>query len=228
MNHSRKREFKQALYTHFARVGKALANNHRLELLELLAQGERSVENLARETDLSIANASQHLQVLHIAGLLEQRREGVFIFYRLTDGAFPLWQNLRDLAQSRLAEIDRLLSDTLERDSAISFEELQVRLERGKTVLLDVRPQSEFEAAHIPGARNAPIAELESLLPTLKKRLELIAYCRGPFCVFADEAVELLRAHGFKAHRLELGLPDWQAAGHPIQQGAAVQQGALA
>jgi rhodanese-related sulfurtransferase len=202
MNHAAKREFKQELYTHFARVGKALANNHRLELLELLAQGERSVENLARE--------------------------GVFIFYRLTDGAFPLWQNLRDLAQSRLAEIDRLLSNTLERDTAISFAELQVRLERGKTQLLDVRPQSEFEAGHIPGARNAPIAELESLLPTLKKRLELIAYCRGPFCVFADEAVALLRAHGFKAYRLELGLPDWQAAGHPIQQGAAVQHGALA
>ncbi len=227
INHSRKREFKQELYTHFARVGKALANNHRLELLELLAQGERSVENLARETDLSIANASQHLQVLHTAGLLEQRREGVFIFYRLTDGAFPLWQNLRDLAQSRLAEIDRLVSKTLERDTAISFEELQVRLERGKTLLLDVRPQSEFEAGHIPGARNAPITELEALLPTLKKRLELIAYCRGPFCVFADEAVELLRAHGFKAYRLELGLPDWQAAGHPVQQGAAVQQGAI-
>lgn len=222
MNHPKKREFKNQLYTHFARLGKALANNHRLELLELLAQGERSVENLARETDLSIANASQHLQVLHAAGLLEQRREGVFIFYRLTDGAFLLWQNLRDLAQSRLTEIDRLVSGTLERDDeAISFEELQVRLERGKTVLLDVRPQSEFEAAHIPGARNAPIAELESLLPTLKKRLEVIAYCRGPYCVFADEAVELLRSHGFKARRLELGLPDWRAAGHPVQQGAS-------
>jgi rhodanese-related sulfurtransferase len=222
MNHTTKRQFKQQLYTHFARVGKALANNHRLELLELLAQSERSVEHLARETDLSIANASQHLQVLHTAGLLEQRREGVFIFYRLTGGAFPLWQNLRDLAQSRLAEIERLVSGTLGRDDeAISFEELQVRLERGKTVLLDVRPQSEFEAAHIPGARNAPITELESLLPTLKKRLEVIAYCRGPYCVFADEAVELLRTHGFKARRLELGLPDWRAAGHPVQQGAS-------
>ena len=222
MNRPEKREFKNQLYTNFARVGKALANNHRLELLELLAQGERSVENLARETDLSIANASQHLQVLHTAGLLEQRREGVFIFYRLTDGAFALWQNLRDLAQSRLAEIDRLVSGSLERnDEAISFEELQVRLERGKTVLLDVRPQSEFEAAHIPGARNAPIAELGALLPTLKKRLEVIAYCRGPYCVFADEAVELLRSHGFKARRLELGLPDWRAAGHPVQQGAS-------
>ena len=222
MNHPKKREFKNQLYTHFARLGKALANNHRLELLELLAQGERSVEHLARETDLSIANASQHLQVLHTAGLLEQRRDGVFIFYRLTDGAFPLWQNLRDLAQLRLAEIDRLISSTLERDEkAISFEELQVRFERGKTVLLDVRPQSEFEAGHIPGARPAPIAELEALLPTLKKRLEVIAYCRGPYCIFADEAVELLRLHGFKAYRLEFGLPDWQSAGHPVQQGAS-------
>jgi rhodanese-related sulfurtransferase/predicted transcriptional regulator len=220
MNQPKKREFKNQLYTHFARVGKALANNHRLELLELLAQSERSVENLARETNLSIANASQHLQVLYAAGLLEQRREGVFIFYRLTNGAFPLWQNLRNLAHSCLAEIDRLISSTLERDEeAISFEELQVRLERGKTVLLDVRPHSEFEAGHIPSARSAPIAELEALLPTLKKRLEVVAYCRGPYCVFADEAVELLRSHGFKAHRLELGLPDWQAAGHPVQQG---------
>lgn len=222
MNHATKREFKQELYTHFARVGKALANNHRLELLELLAQGERSVEHLARETDLSIANASQHLQVLHTAGLLEQRREGVFAFYRLAEGAFPLWQNLRNLAQSRLAEVDRLVTGSLARDDeAISFEELQVRLKRGKTVLLDVRPQSEFEAGHIPGARPAPIAELEALLPTLKKRIEVIAYCRGPYCVFADEAVELLRAHGFKAHRLELGFPDWRAAGHPVQQGAS-------
>jgi rhodanese-related sulfurtransferase len=221
MNHQKKREFKNQLYSHFARLGKALANNHRLELLELLAQGERSVENLARETDLSIANASQHLQVLHTAGLLEQRREGVFAFYRLAEGAFPLWQNLRNLAQSRLAEVERLVTGSLGRDDeAISFEELQDRLKHGKTVLLDVRPQSEFEAGHIPGAKAAPLAEFEALLPTLKKRLEVIAYCRGPYCVFADEAVALLRSHGFKAHRLELGLPDWRAAGHPVQQGA--------
>lgn len=218
MNSLEKRQFKQQLYTHFARLGKALANNHRLELLELLAQGERSVENLARETDLSTANASQHLQVLHAAGLLESRREGVFVHYRLTDGAFPLWQNLRDLSQSRLSEIDRLVSHTLKRDdSPVRLEELRLCLERGETVLLDVRPAAEFEAAHIAGAISAPISELQALLSTLPKTFKIVAYCRGPYCVFADEAVALLQANGFNARRLELGLPDWRAAGYPVQ-----------
>ena len=222
MNHAQKRTFKNQLYSQFARLGKALSNNHRLELLELLAQGERSVENLARETDLSTANASQHLQVLHTAGLLESRREGVFIYYRLTQGAFPLWQSLRDLAQQRLGEVERLVSSNLERqDQAVTLEELRIKLERGKAVLLDVRPHSEFKAAHVPGAIPAPLAELEALLPTLSKKLEIIAYCRGPYCVFADEAVALLRAKGFKAQRLELGLPDWQAAGYPVQRGVS-------
>ncbi len=222
MNHAQKRTFKNQLYSQFARLGKALSNNHRLELLELLAQGERSVENLARETDLSTANASQHLQVLHTAGLLESRREGVFIYYRLIQGAFPLWQSLRDLAQQRLGEVERLVSSNLERqDQAVTLEELRIKLERGKAVLLDVRPHSEFEAAHVPGAIPAPLAELEALLPKLSKKLEIIAYCRGPYCVFADEAVALLRAKGFKAQRLELGLPDWQTAGYPVQQGVS-------
>ncbi len=222
MEHAKKRQFKNQLYTQFARLGKALSNNHRLELLELLAQGERSVENLAREIDLSTANASQHLQVLHTAGLLESRREGVFIYYRLSEGVFPLWQSLRDLAQQRLSEVERLVTNTLERhDQAVTLEELRVKLERGQAVLLDVRPSSEFEAAHIQGAIPAPIAELEKLLPKFTKKLEVIAYCRGPYCVFADEAVVLLRANGFKAQRLELGLPDWQAAGYPVQQGVS-------
>ena len=222
MNQTEKRAFKNQLYSQFASLGKALANNHRLELLELLAQGERSVENLARETDLSTANASQHLQVLQAAGLLEQRRDGVFIYYRLTQGAFSLWQSLRDLAQQCLPSIERLVTKNLARQhDEIGFEELQSRLEHGNAVLLDVRPASEFEAGHIQGARLAPIAELEALLPTLSKKLEVIAYCRGPYCVFADEAVALLRSKGFKASRLELGLPDWQAAGHPVQIGAS-------
>lgn len=220
MNQIDRRQFKNQLYTNFALIGKALANNHRLELLELLAQGERSVEHLARETDLSIANASQHLQVLNAAGLLESRREKVFIYYRLTPGAFPLWQALRNLAQRRLAEVERLVSTSLKRDDVpIQLEELASLLKRKDTVLLDVRPTLEFNAGHIPNAIPAPISELESLMDALPKQLEIIAYCRGPYCVFADEAVAMLRASGFNARRLELGLPDWQAAGYPVQQG---------
>lgn len=220
MDPTPKRRFKEQLFTQFARIGKALANNHRLELIELLAQGERSVEGLAKEAELSVANASQHLQVLHAAGLVEQRREGVFVYYRLSEGAFSLWQALRDLARRHLAEVERLIASTLEREGdPVSLEELSSRLERGDAVLLDVRPRREFEAGHIPGAIPAPIAELEALLPSLPRGLEIIAYCRGPYCTFADEAVELLRARGFKARRLELGLPDWQTAGHPVLQG---------
>ncbi|WP_027893978.1 ArsR/SmtB family transcription factor [Calidithermus chliarophilus] len=220
MDPTRKRRFKQQLFDQFARLGKALANNHRLELIELLAQGERSVESLAREADLSVANASQHLQVLHAAGLVEQRREGVFAYYSLTPGAFPLWQALRDLARQRLAEVERLVESTLEREGEpVGLEELARRLEHGDAVLLDVRPLREFEAGHIPGAIPAPVAELEALLPSLPRGVEVIAYCRGPYCTFADEAVELLRARGFNARRLELGLPDWRAAGYPVRQG---------
>jgi rhodanese-related sulfurtransferase/DNA-binding transcriptional ArsR family regulator len=222
MNPTEKRLFKHQLYSQFARLGKALANSHRLELLELLAQGERSVEHLARETDMSIANTSQHLQVLFAAGLLEQRREGVFMFYVLANGAFPLWQNLRDLAQTQFAEVERLVSSSLNRtDQAVSFAELRSRLERGDTILLDVRPKSEFETAHIRGARPAPLAELEGLWPTLSPSLEVVVYCRGPYCVFADEAVALLRSRGVVAYRLESGLPDWQAAGYAVQKGAS-------
>ena len=191
MNHLKKRQFKEKLYSQFARVGKALANNHRLELLELLGQTERSVETLARETDLSVANASQHLQVLYKAGLLKQRREGTFIFYELADGAFLLWQSLRDLAQKQLTEVEHLVTTNLERnDQAIELKELQL-LEN--IVLLDVRPINEFMAGHIPKAISIPISELERQLFTLSKTLEIVAYCRGPFCVFADEAVALLR-----------------------------------
>jgi len=219
MDPTRKRRFKQQLFDQFARLGKALANNHRLELVELLAQGERSVESLAREADLSVANASQHLQVLHRAGLVEQRRQGVFTYYSLTPGAFALWQALRDLARQRLAEVGRLESTLQREDEPVGLEELARRLERSDAVLLDVRPRREFEAGHIPGAIPAPVAELEALLPSLPRGVEVIAYCRGPYCTFADEAVELLRARGFNARRLELGLPDWRAAGYPVRQG---------
>lgn len=219
MDRLEKRRFKTQLYTHLARLGKALSNPHRLELLELLAQGERHVERLAHELDLSLANASQHLQVLAHAGLLETRRDGTFIHYRLGPGAFPLWQTLRDLAHHRLPDINHLLDTTLERDPhTITLEALHQRLGNKNTVLLDVRPALEFDAGHIPGAIHAPIDDLEKTLNRLPKRGEIIAYCRGPYCVFADEAVTLLREHGFRASRLELGLPDWQAAGYPVER----------
>jgi rhodanese-related sulfurtransferase/DNA-binding transcriptional ArsR family regulator len=224
MQQSEKRQFKRQLYGHLARLGKALANDHRLELLEVLAQSERSVEQLAQQVNLSSANASQHLQVLLAAGLLEARREGVFVQYRLAEGTFSLWQTLRDLAQARLAEVDRLVSDTLKRDQhSISLGQLHQWLQRDPTTLrlLDVRPLTEYAAAHIPSALHAPLDQLLALLPSLPTDVQLITYCRGPYCVFADEAVALLHANGFQARRLDLGLPDWQAAGYPVASGVA-------
>ena len=214
MNPLEKRQFKNQLYRQIAQVSKALANNHRLELLELLTQSERSVEQLAKETDLSLANASQHLQVLLGVGLLEQRRKGVFIFYKPNPDAYKIWQTLRDFAQVHLG-LDHLVQKAIV-EEAVTLEELQIRLEKGKTILLDVRPTTEFNTAHILGAKSVPLAELEALIPSLSKKQMIIAYCRGPFCVFADEAVALLRANGFQAKRFALGVPDWQMAGFPV------------
>ena len=214
------RPFKDALYDQFARIGKALANPHRLELLDLLAQGERRVEDLAREASLSIANASQHLQTLRRARLIEARRDGTSIYYRLADErVFRAWQAIRDLGETRLAEIDQLTHVYLtDRDQleAVDAAALLRRLDDGETIVLDVRPTEEFRAGHIPGARSIPIAELENRLQELPPGREVIAYCRGPYCVFSDEAVALLQARGFDARRLEVGLPDWRAAGFPV------------
>ena len=224
MDFGQKRDFKNQLYEQFARIGKALASGRRIELLELLAQGERSVEALASQTDLSIANASQHLQVLRAAGLIEVRREGTFAFYRIAPESFTLWQSLRQVGAARLLEIEHLVSSTLgERSSleSVSLDELRRRLEQGEVILLDVRPVEEFRAAHIPGARSLPITSLEQQLATLPTGTEIVAYCRGPYCVFADEAIHLLRAKGFTARRLEAGLPDWRAAGFPVAQALA-------
>ncbi len=214
MNPLEKRQFKNQLYSQIAKVSKALANNHRLELLELLTQSERSVEQLAKETNLSLANASQHLQVLLGAGLLEQRRQGVFIFYKSNPDAYKLWQSLRDFAQVHLG-LDRFVQKIIA-EEAVTLEELQARLEKGKIILLDVRPTTEFNTAHILGAKSVPLEELEAFMPHLSKKQMIVAYCRGPFCVFADEAVVLLRANGFQAKRFALGVPDWQDAGYPI------------
>jgi rhodanese-related sulfurtransferase/DNA-binding transcriptional ArsR family regulator len=216
-----KRAFKNQLYEQFARIGKALSSAHRLELLEVLAQGEHSVEAVARETDMSIANASQHLQVLRAAQLVEVRREGVYIYYRLADEqVFTLWQTMRQVGEARIAEIDRIVDTYLHDRSQlqpIGASELLQRLLEDTIILLDVRPAEEYIAGHLPNALSMPVNELEARLSELPQDREIVAYCRGPYCVFADEAVALLRSNGYNAHRLEQGLPDWRALGLPVE-----------
>jgi rhodanese-related sulfurtransferase len=215
------REFKDRLFEQFARVGKALASPKRLEIVDLLAQGERPVEEIAKETAMSVASASQHLQALKAARMVEARREGLYIHYRLSDeDVFRTWQAVRALAESRLAEVDRVVEAYLEdRDAleTVDATELMERLSDGSVVVLDVRPGEEYRAGHIPGALSVPVDILEAALQTLPKDRELVAYCRGPYCVFSDEAVALLRARGYRARRLRQGLPDWRAAGMPVE-----------
>ena len=223
MDKQDKRAFKNQLYEQFARIGKALSSAHRLELLEVVAQGEYSVEALARETEMSIANASQHLQVLRAAQLVEVRREGVYIYYRLADEhVFTLWQTMRQVGEARIAEIDRIV-DTYLHDrnqlQPIGAAELLKRLLEGNIILLDVRPAEEYAAGHLPNALSMPVTELEARLPELPQDKEIVAYCRGPYCVFADEAVTLLRTNGYHARRLEQGLPDWRALGLQVESG---------
>ena len=215
------REFKVRLYGQYGRIGKALASPHRLELLELLAQGDRTVESLATEIDISTANASQHLQVLRQAGLVETRRDGLFIHYRLSDPAvFELCRAVRVVAERRLAELDQLVR-THFRDrreaEAVSMEELLTRAKRRDVIVLDTRPAGEYAAGHIPGALSVPVDELQQRLRRLPKQKEYVAYCRGPYCVYADRAVEILQASGRRARRLTDGFPEWKAAGFPIE-----------
>jgi len=216
-----KRQFKDQLYEQFARIGKALSNAHRLELVELLAQGERTVEELAKEASLPIANASQHLQVLRAAQLVDVRRDGLYAYYRLSDErVFRVWQALRDLGELQLAEVNRLVQSFLQdRSSLQTFNsaELVERMEAGDVLVLDVRPELEYRSGHIPEARSIPIDELEARLGELPREQEIVAYCRGPYCVFADDAVALLQKHGYRARRLVEGLPDWQALDLPVE-----------
>jgi rhodanese-related sulfurtransferase len=211
------RPFKQRLYTQFARVGRALASDKRLELLDLLAQSPRHVEALAGETDMPLANVSQHLQVLRNAGLVESDRAGTKVLYRLADErVLQMWLALRATAESRLAEVGRIVSDfavpgsgaeTGER--SLAREELKRLLERGEVFLIDVRPPIEYEHGHVPGAVSLPVEELEARLRELPRDRRIVAYCRGAYCLFADEAVALLREHGFDAIRLDGGWPEW-------------------
>jgi rhodanese-related sulfurtransferase/biotin operon repressor len=217
------RAFKANLYEQFAVIGKALASPARLELLDLVSQTERSVEDLAFEAGLSVANASQHLQVLRQAGLVEVHREGKFSYYRLAGKeAFKTWQSIRDFAAAQVTEVQRLVEQYLNRADeleAVSIAELRRRLATGDVVLIDVRPELEYRAGHIPGALSVPVEKLATVLRTLPHDKAIVAYCRGPFCLFSHEAVQKLRKKGFQARRLKLGLPDWRFAGLPVEIG---------
>ena len=215
---------KAVLFEQFAAVARALAHPHRLEILEQLSQGERSVEVLAQRTGLLLGNASQHLQQLRRAGIVEARREGKFVFYRLADdGVLDVLASLRRTAERNLAEVDRVVrSYFLDRDALgpVSRADLMDRLRSGLVTVLDVRPEDEFALGHLPDALNIPLAELERRLRELDPAKEIVAYCRGPYCVLSYEAAALLRAHGFDVRRLEDGLPEWRAAGLPVERTA--------
>jgi len=224
MDKTAKRQFKDRLFEQFARTGKALSNGRRLEVLELLAQGERTVEQLAAETEMSVQNCSQHLQILRAAQLVEVKREGLYGSYRLADEqVLNLWLSLRDFGEARIADVSRIVEFYLKDRTtlkAINTGDLKARMQKKSVVVLDVRPEIEFLSGHIAGARSVPISELKQRLKELPKSKEIVAYCRGPYCVFADEAVALLRTKGFEAFRLEEGFPEWKKAGLPISAGA--------
>jgi rhodanese-related sulfurtransferase/DNA-binding MarR family transcriptional regulator len=214
---------KNALFDGLAEVAKALASGRRAEIIDLLAQGDRSVEEVAAEIDQSVANTSHHLRALARAGLLTTRREGTRIYYALaSDRVGALWAAMREVAEAQAAGIERLADAYLGDRSGIEVvgrKELAARLKRGDVVVLDVRPAAEYGAGHIAGSRSVPIAELRRQLSALSPEAEVVAYCRGPYCVYADEAVRELRKRGFAASRLEDGFPEWKRAGLPVAAG---------
>jgi rhodanese-related sulfurtransferase len=214
-------QHKTQLYNLFARVASATANPHRLELLDLLVQAPRTVEELAREAHMSVANTSQHLQRLKGARLVLDEREGLYVRYRVADPAVArLWLDLRSVAEQQLAEVERALDAYRYRRhefEQISAAELRARLHAGDVILLDVRPWIEYQAGHLPGAISIPLDELERRLGELPPDKTVVAYCRGPFCVYADEALELLAGHGWEVARLEEGVMEWQQAGYAIE-----------
>lgn len=216
-----KREFKNKVYGELARITKSMANAHRLEIIELLAQGEFSVEQIAGQTNLSIASASQHLQVLKVAQLVEINRQGNFIYYRLaSNNVFKAWKALRDLGFERIATIEKLVRHF--RKSKYDFEtvtndDLLRKLESGNVTILDVRSESEYKTRHIANALSIPIDQLSKRLKELPMGTEIVVYCRGPFCVFADDAVALLSKAGYKVTRLKEGFPEWQLQELPVE-----------
>ena len=218
------RELKDPLYAQFARIGHALGSPVRIELLDLLAQGEKTVEALAEHSAATIKNVSAHLRVLRQARLVETRRDGTYIYYRLADGDVGRFvRDLQRLGQRRLAEVEQVTRQYIDdRDELepVTQAELRKLVRDGNVTVIDVRPADEYEAGHIPGAVSIPVSELKRRLRELPKRREIIAYCRGPYCVFSLEAVTLLRQHGFRARRTDDGLPAWRDAGLPIALGA--------
>jgi rhodanese-related sulfurtransferase/DNA-binding transcriptional ArsR family regulator len=219
------REVKVRLYAQFSRVAKAASNPRRIELLELLAQAERGVEELAAASGMDFSNTSAQLQVLSRARLVESRRDGKRVLYRLADESVSQFLvALREIARSRLAEVEQVARDYFQardRLEPISSADLLDRLQHRRALLIDVRPAEEFAAAHIPGALSVPLAELKARLPELPRKSEIVAYCRGPYCVLAPQAIEILRRAGFRARRLEDGLPEWRLAGLPVEAVAA-------
>lgn len=220
---SRDRRYKTAIYEQFARIGKAISNPSRLELLDLLCQGPRTVEALAREAGLGLANTSQHLKALREARLVESEKSGLFVTYRLADEQVcRFFRSLRLLAETRLAEIGEITRRFVEARvglQPVDREQLLAKVRDGAVTVLDVRPSEEYRAGHLPGALSVPLKELERRLADLPRDREVVAYCRGPYCVLAVEAVEMLRREGFTALRLEEGVPDWQARGLPVVAG---------
>jgi rhodanese-related sulfurtransferase/DNA-binding transcriptional ArsR family regulator len=217
------REFKDALYAQFARIGHALASPKRIELLDLLGQGEKTVEALAEHVATPVKNTSAHLRVLRQARLVETRRDGTFVYYRLADDdVFRLLRTLETLGHRRLADVQQVVQayldgrDTLE---PVTFQELRRLMRQDDVTVVDVRPADEYAAGHIPGALSVPVSDLKRRLRELPKAREVIAYCRGRYCVYALDAVTVLRKHGYRARRAQEGWPDWRAAGLPVEAG---------
>ncbi len=217
------RRFKDAIYDEFARIGKAVSSPKRLELLDLICQGEHTVETLAKETVLTLANASQHLQVLRAARLVEAEKKGLYVIYRLADRSVcKFYLALRTLAESRLAEVEQITHRFLEGREGmepVNREKLLDKIRDGSVTVLDVRPEDEYRYGHIPNAISIPLKELAIRISELPRDREIVAYCRGPYCVLAIEAVELLRKKGFQAVRLDYGVPEWYALELPMEVG---------
>jgi rhodanese-related sulfurtransferase/DNA-binding transcriptional ArsR family regulator len=220
---SRHREFKDTLYAQFARIGHALSSPKRIELLDLLAHGQKTVELLAEQTEMPVKNTSAHLRVLRQARLVDTRRDGTYVYYRVgDDDVTALLRALEAIGHSRLADVEKVVNlylDSRDELEAVTLKELRRLMRADDVTVVDVRPAEEFEAGHIPGALSIPVSQLKGRLREIPKGREVIAYCRGRYCVYSLEAVTLLRKAGYRARRAEEGLPDWKAAGLPIASG---------
>lgn len=215
------RDFKDTIYGELASIAKALANPNRLEIIELLAQGPSSVEYIAENTEISVANASQHLQTLKSARLVRSEKRGKYSYYSLSNsGVYELWKSMRDLGFAQNAQIEKMVKDfrkSRHNLESVSSDQLLKRIEEGKSLLLDVRPHEEYEAGHIVSALSIPQNELMEKLKSLPKSKEIIAYCRGPLCAMADDAIKLLQEHGYRAAKFDAGYPEWKNKGLPIE-----------